>query len=136
MSPSLLWPRIVFGVLMVVVTFLTLTPNPVESEPGFALTRWISSLLLGDAENADKIGHFLAYAVLGVTAFWARLAIFSKRWSVVIALAFYGAALEGLQGLGGVRSPELADAFANSLGAVSGFLAGAALGWFRKKAAS
>jgi VanZ family protein len=121
MSSPLFWPRAVFGLLFVIITFLTLTPNPVESEPGFALTRWIANYLLGDAKNADKIGHFLAYACLGLTAFWAQLAVLSKRWAVTLALAAYGVLLEGLQGLGGVRSPEVADAVANGLGALAGF---------------
>ncbi len=123
MKSPLFWPRAIFAVLLAVVTFLTVTPNPVETETGYAITRWISSMLLGEAENADKVGHFLAYATLGAAAFWARLALFSKRWAAALALVFYGAALEGVQGLGGVRTPELADALANALGAFSGFLA-------------
>jgi len=124
MSSSLFWPRLLFGALFVVITFLTLTPNPVESEPGFALTRFLSSMLFGDSENADKVGHFLAYGALGFAAFWARFVLFSKQWTMVVALALYGVLLEILQGLGGVRSPEVADAVANSLGAVCGFAGG------------
>ena len=127
MSSPLFWPRALFGLLFVVITFLTLTPNPVETEPGFALTRWIADFLLGDARNADKVGHFLAYASLGLAAFWARLAVFSKRWAVTLVLAAYGVLLEGLQGLGGVRSPEVADAVANVLGALAGFAGALAL---------
>ncbi len=36
-------------------------------------------------------------------------------------LGVYGAFLEGVQGLGSVRSPELADALANAFGALAGF---------------
>ena len=39
----------------------------------------------------------------------------------IVMLALYGVALEGLQGLGGVRDPELADALANGLGALAGY---------------
>lgn len=127
MSSPLFWPRVIFGLLFVLITFLTLTPNPVETESGFAVTRFISDIMFGNDEYADKIGHYLGYAALGLTAFWARLAVYSKRWVMTVVLALYGVALEGLQGLGGVRSPELADAFANGLGALSGFVAGAAL---------
>ncbi|WP_425409926.1 VanZ family protein [Hyphococcus sp.] len=118
-----LWLRVLFVALFLCVTFLTLTPNPVETESGFAFTRWLSSAILGDAENADKIGHFIAYAALAVSAFWARLFLYSRRWATMIGLALYGIALEILQGMGGVRSPELADAIANALGALCGFLA-------------
>lgn len=121
---SLLWLRLLFAFLFALVTFLTLTPNPDNAEPGFALTRWIADWLFGDSAFADKIAHFLAYASLGATAFWARLSVLSRQWATALALALYGVALEGLQGLGGVRSPELADAVANGLGALAG-LAGA-----------
>lgn len=128
----LFWLRILFATLFVVITYLTLTPNPVESEPGFALTRFISSMFFGDSKNADKVGHFLAYAALGYVAFWARLALFSKKWTVVAALALYGVLLEILQGMGGVRSPEVADAIANALGAVCGFAGGMLLHRLKK----
>lgn len=129
----MLWPRVVFGLLLTLVTFLTLTPNPVETETGFAVTRYLSNLLFGDAKSADKVGHYLAYAVLGLSAYWAQLAFYSKRWAATIGLALYGVALEGLQGLGGVRSPEAADAVANGLGAISGFVAGALITMFKKR---
>jgi len=136
MSSPLFWPRAVFGLLFAVITLLTLTPNPVETEPGFALTRWIANFLLGDVQNADKVGHFLAYASLGLTAFWARLAVFSKRWAVTLALAAYGVLLEILQGLGGVRSPELADALANGFGVLVGFAGATLLVRLNKRRAS
>lgn len=116
------WARILFFTLLVIVTFLTLTPNPDDTEAGFAFTRILASALLGDAALADKIAHFLAYGSLGVSAFWAQIVLFAKRWGIVVALPIYGIALEGLQGLGGLRSPELADAVANGLGAVCGFI--------------
>lgn len=133
MSSSLVWPRVVFGVLLVVITYLTLTPDPVETEPGFAVTRYISDLFFGSAEYADKVGHCLAYGLLGLTAYWARIALFSKRWAVTIGLALYGVALEGLQGIGGVRSPEVADALANALGATSGFFGGTIVAYLKER---
>ncbi|MAW82051.1 MAG: hypothetical protein CMI63_17580 [Parvularcula sp.] len=115
-----LGPRVLFGLLFALVTYLTLTPNPDDVEPGFAVTRWISSLLFGDPKLADKVAHFLAYAALGAMAVWAHLTLFNKRRGAALALALYGVFLEWLQGVGGVRSPELADAVANGLGALSG----------------
>ncbi|WP_375202300.1 VanZ family protein [Hyphococcus sp.] len=117
---SYLWPRILFALLFSLVTYLTLTPNPEDTKAGFAFTRWISTTLFGNPALADKVAHFLAYAALGAAAVWAHLTVFSKRRGSALALAAYGVLLEWLQGLGGVRSPELADAVANGLGALSG----------------
>lgn len=58
MSSSHFWPRLLFGALFVVITFLTLTPNPVESEPGFALTRFLSSMLLETLKTPTRLGTF------------------------------------------------------------------------------
>jgi VanZ family protein len=121
------WPRVVFGVLLVAVAWLTLTPNPDETEPGLAITRWLAEVLFRNESLGDKVAHFLVYALLGAAAVWANLSVFSRKWGVAIALACYGAALEGLQGLGGVRTPELADAVANGSGALAGLAAAAIL---------
>ena len=116
----LFWPRILFGFLFLLVTFLTLTPNPDDTEAGFAMTRWIAELLFGNPALADKVAHFAAHGVLGAAAAWAHITLLSKRRFTALALGVYGIVLEGLQGLGGVRTPEVADAAANGLGAVAG----------------
>jgi hypothetical protein len=116
----LFWPRVVFGLLFVLVTFLTLTPNPDDTEAGFAVTRWIAELVFGNPALADKVAHFAAYGALGAAAAWAQLTLLSKRRITALALALYGVLLEAVQGLGGVRTPEVADAIANGLGAVAG----------------
>ncbi len=121
MSSRLLWMRLLFAALLVFITYLTLTPNP-DDTSGFAAARYVAKLLFGDAQFADKIGHFAAYGALGAAAFWAETFIFGrKRWTPLL-LAAYGAILEGVQGLGGVRTPEFADGLANALGALSGFI--------------
>ena len=117
---SLFWPRVLFGLLFALVTFLTLTPNPDNTKAGFAMTRWIASTLFGDPAFADKVAHFMAYGALGVMAVWAHMTVFSKRRGAALALGAYGVLLEWLQGVGGVRAPEIADAVANGLGAVCG----------------
>lgn len=126
MRVSLTAARAVFVVLLVAITYLTLTPNPDETEPGFMVTRWISNALTGDDALSDKVAHFLCYGALGATAYWAELRLFSRRRGAAAALVLYGIVLEVLQGLGGVRDPEIADAIANAFGAASG-LAGAAV---------
>lgn len=110
--------RIVFAVLLIAVTYLTVTPNPVDVEGGMDFARWIASMLFGDAGYGDKIGHFLAYGALGAAAALAQLKISGRAALMVVALALYGASLEGVQALGAVRQPELLDALANSLGAL------------------
>lgn len=127
--------RGVFAMLFIFVTYLTVTPNPDDTKAGMALTRWIASLFLGNPGLSDKVAHFLAYGVLGGAAALARLPVFQKVWIAPLGLAAYGVLLEGVQGLGGVRSPELSDAVANAFGAVAGFAAGYGLLHFRDRTA-
>ena len=136
MRRTALLARALFVALVSVVTWLTLTPSPENADSGFALARWAATLLFGDAGLTDKVAHFMAYSALGACAFWARLTLAGRLWTTPLALAAYGAALEGAQGLGGVRSPELADALANGLGAVAGFAGAMALALLAKARAS
>ncbi|MGD2132657.1 MAG: hypothetical protein PVI23_07685 [Maricaulaceae bacterium] len=67
----------------------------------------------------DKAGHFIAYAVAAGTG----LAAFSNRWGVAAGLFALGVALEIFQGLGSAgRSPEVADALANTAGIAAAVL--------------
>ncbi|MDZ7627069.1 MAG: hypothetical protein U5J99_01525 [Parvularculaceae bacterium] len=120
------WWRIAFLALAVFVTWQTLTPDPDDTEGGMALARWIAEALFRSEDMGDKVAHFMAYAALGGSAAFGRLQILGLRSPVVAAIAVYGMALEGLQGLGGVRQPEIADAMANASGVIAAF-AGAAL---------
>ena len=129
----LFFARAVFALLLGAVTWLTLTPSPEDADAGFKVMRWIANLLLGDSALGDKVAHFTAYAALGAAAFWARLG--ASFWPP-LALAGYGAALEIVQGMGGVRSPELADGVANMAGAVVGYIAALMLTRFFSKAAA
>ena len=106
-----------------VVAWQTLAPNPEESETGLALARWIAETLFGSEAFGDKVAHFLAYAALGVLAALGEIRVFERHWPVLVGLAGYGAMLEVLQGMGGVRAPEAADAGANIAGAVCGYFA-------------
>lgn len=111
--------RGVFALLFALVTFLTLTPDPDDTKQGLAIARFLAGLLFQDERLGDKVAHFLAYASLGVSAMLAGLRLAGRRAAVIALLASYGATLEYLQGLGGVREAELADAIANSLGALA-----------------
>jgi len=132
MRVRLFWARGLFAALFVMVTYLTLTPDPDKTRSGFALARWVASLVLGNPDLADKVAHFLAYSALGAAAYGAQINPWRKPWAAPLALAVYGVLLEGLQGLGGVRTPELADAIANSLGALTGFAGAVILARFLK----
>jgi hypothetical protein len=113
--------RGVFALLIVFVTWQTLTPDPDETESGMALARYLAVLLFNDPEYADKVGHFFAYSALGGAAGLGELKLRGRRRLSVLGLTLYGMLLEYLQGLGGVRDAELLDAFANASGALAGF---------------
>lgn len=112
--------RLLFVALLLFVTYMTLTPNPDDTEGEMSIARWIAERLFGDEALGDKVAHFLAYAALAVSAALARLTISGRRMPVVVALALWGVALEIIQGLGGVRVADSTDALANALGAFGG----------------
>lgn len=122
MTSRLVWARVGFALLFLLITYLTLTPNPENARAGFNITRQIAEWLFHDPKLGDKVAHFLAYAGLGAAGFWAEMKLFRRRRGAALGLAVYGVLLEGLQGLGGVRTPDLMDAAANGLGALSGLI--------------
>jgi VanZ family protein len=85
------------------IVLLSLTPSP--PDPGFAY--------------GDKVGHFLAYALLMLWFGWLHR---GRRARAAYALLWIGmgVALEVLQGQTGYRSFELADMAANALGVAAG----------------
>ncbi len=121
MGVWIFWARGLFFLVFSLVTYLTLTPNPDDAEKGFAAARYIAALLFGDAQFGDKVAHFAGYGALGATAYWAQFKVFERKVWIPALLAVYGALLEGVQGYGGIRSAEVADAVANGLGALAGF---------------
>lgn len=73
-----------------------------------------------DLPFADKGEHLLAYSLM--MAWFGCLAREGKlRLKLALGFTALGAALEVLQGLGGVRQMELADALANAMGAGLGW---------------
>lgn len=120
MTAALRW-RIAFGALAFFVTWQTLTPDPDETQGGMEIARIIAEMIFRSPEMSDKVAHFLAYAALGGSAALGQFRMLGLRAPVIAAIAVYGMALEGLQGLGGVRAPEVADATANALGVIAAF---------------
>ena len=121
------WWRIAFVAFALFVTWQTLTPDPDDTEGGMAIARWIAEAIFHSPELGDKVAHFMAYAALGGSAAFGQIRMLGQRAPVIAGIAVYGMALEGLQGLGGVRAPEIADAMANAAGVTAAFVAAALL---------
>lgn len=102
LARPLIWRFAGWGLIMLVVYF-ALTPQP--PSPSFS--------------HADKFGHVLAYLTL--MAWWTQLEPRPLRLALYFLLM--GAALELLQHWGGIRSGEVLDLAANSLGIGLGWLA-------------
>lgn len=119
--------RVVFVLVFVGVTWLTLTPNPHDTQSSLAIARFIAEVLFHNQQFGDKVAHFLAYATLGATAAFAHFRIADRRVLVIVALAVYGGLLEFLQGFGGIRVADFADALANASGALAVYPAALAI---------
>ncbi len=114
--------KIIFVLLFILVTYLSLTTRPETNESGAAVLRWLSALLFSVPDYADKIAHFLAYGALGFFAAGARFTAIDKIWILFIALSGYGVVMEYFQLVGGVRDPDFWDAMTNAGGAFFGIL--------------
>lgn len=119
--------RALFVVLLLVVTYLTLTPRPEDFKAGFELTKWLARRFFGDVVYTDKIQHFLSYGALGAAAALARIRLAGRGSFVALALALYGGALEGAQSFVATRQTDFFDALANGAGAGTGYVVAAAL---------
>ena len=113
--------KALFVVLFVIVTYLSVAPNPPGGASGNPLTWWLSALFFGDLAYADKIGHFLAYAALAGVFTLARFVRGRAAVIGVLALAAYGGVLELVQGRLMSRSMESLDALANALGVFAAY---------------
>ncbi len=118
--------RILLFLLLAAVAFLSLASLPPSAIPGNKLTRMIASALFGDVSTADKVGHFIAYFMLGAAAFAARVARRSL-WLAPLLITLYGVALEGAQFFLTYRTSDIADAIVNGVAATSGFAVAAVL---------
>ena len=80
--------------------------------------------------SADKVGHGLAYAVLGVLAAFAMRS--NRPVPVWGGLVVFGLVIECVQGLGGQRAFEWLDLVADAVGAWAGLALGL---WMRTRLA-
>jgi VanZ family protein len=97
-----LWFALAYAQLLV-VAILSLTP----AVPNVA--------------GSDKLGHFLAYAVLSI-AFSLIIRQRKSLWRILFGLIAFGILMEYLQGLTGYRYADPEDALANSIGVIFGLL--------------
>lgn len=87
----------------------------------FVVVAWASLIPSKDVPGpqvSDIVMHLAGYAVLG-----SLTALGQARLRPVLAVTFvacFGIALEMIQGLGGLRTPELKDVVMDVLGAVVG----------------
>jgi len=97
--------RIGFAIYSLAVVIVSLIPGGDLTAPG----------------ELDKIGHFLAYAIM---AFWGLSAFRTRRTSILVIIfcLLLGVGLEYLQQLVSGRDPSLADGLANFLGVFVGTL--------------
>jgi VanZ family protein len=95
-----------------------------------ALIFYLSSQPAAAVGVSDKLLHFLGYGVLALALLYGLAPLLPGRgawsWSFVIA-ALYGASDEWHQSFVPGRSPEVADALANTAGAAAALLLFAAL---------
>lgn len=86
----------------------SLTPAPDLASPGYS----------------DKLVHLLAYTVL---AGWWALGWRGAFWALALTVFGYGALLEALQALGGIRTGSWGDLAANGAGVAAGVFAASPL---------
>jgi len=108
--------RIAFWLPLAVCTWMALIPQPPTGAWG-----------IGDA--AQHVGAFVYLTFAARLAFPRRSAL-----TVVLAMLGYGAALEVLQGLGGVRMAEWRDLGMDVVGIAGGLACHALLSWGRRRA--
>ncbi len=108
MNPQLKYSKLwlALGALLIaLIWYLSLTPEPPNT----------------GIENGDKIGHFLAYALL--MGWFAQIYIQPKpRLWLLLGFILMGVLLEILQGMTEFRTYSYADMAANSSGVFIGLL--------------
>lgn len=116
--------RLAAAALALAVLVLSLVPDPEDYGVDTDIFSHIAALVFGDPSLGDKVSHFTAYGVLAA----ATVAGFVRSWTRAVIvfglLVLFGAALEVLQGLGGVRMRDGLDLLANVVGILAGMAAG------------
>lgn len=90
--------------LIVVVSYLALTPTPLE----------------GSESALDKVGHFMAFTALAFSGYLAIPSSRGTRTTLLFGLLAYGGLIEVLQLFVPGRSAEWGDLLADGIGIVVG----------------
>ena len=120
--PALKLLTVLLGAVIVV---LSLIPNPPGGAGGGWIGAFLSRVVFGTEAYADKAAHFLAYLALSGSALLAFGRHRRQAALVLLFLLALGGLLELLQAAGGVRTGDLTDMLANTLGVLAGTGAGA-----------
>ncbi|WOI54821.1 VanZ family protein [Parvularcula sp. LCG005] len=122
MSYAQFW-RINAVVILVLVTIVSLTPDPEKIGKVMDWSAWIAALVLGDPMSGDKVSHFMAYGALGFFSTLGFTTAKRQAGLVFLALLGYGLLMEVCQGMfTSTRTSDALDFLANNLGALSGIL--------------
>jgi VanZ family protein len=116
------WAFVVAGISVALIFWATLMP---VGQKNALLSAFPVDL------HADKVGHFLGFALLG----WSlqRTGAFRWPWSVVVAGGLLGALTEALQFLADGRVPLVTDVGIDALGVCLGLVTAI---WFGHKGGS
>lgn len=126
--------RTISIVLIVFVAVVSLVDDPSDvTGGGGALADWVSTVLFGTPFYGDKVAHFGAYAVLSFVTVIAFGRHRRSAASVLFGLLVFGGSLELLQAAGGVRTGDVLDLLANTLGIMAGGGAGALLRFYARR---
>ncbi len=121
--------RSLFMFALLLVTTLSLIPNPDDVPGGMDFTRWLASLLFGDATHSDKVAHFIAYGILGGGIILGAVRLLGSFIVCAIGIITWSGVLEILQGIISSRSTDPLDMVANASGVGAGLVAGILLLW-------
>jgi VanZ family protein len=72
----------------------------------------------GAPPNSDKLIHFVAYGFVG--GWFTSMLLRGWHWPVAVCLILFGCGMEVAQYFTGVRSMDIVDAAANSIGVILG----------------
>lgn len=114
--------RIAAVSLAVIVLILSVTDDPVSAVGGLDPGAFLAELLFGSPRHGDKVSHFLCYGALAGAA-GIGFSDGGRRWTPIAAgLLLYGATIEGIQAMGGVRQADGLDLLANAGGIAAGLI--------------
>lgn len=114
--------RVLAVTLAVLVFVLSVTPDTEDLEGATDIFAKVMDWLFGQPDMGDKLAHLCAYGALATAAVMGFVRTTRSFFVAFVLILVFGAALEVIQGLGGVRTTDSFDLIAN-LGGVAGGMA-------------